>query len=76
LQLLIWDALDLAPRAKPKAYTLLEGVTRFQVRFVDPDGAWQTSWPQAAFRGRNPRGVEVSLTLAGGRTITRLVALP
>jgi general secretion pathway protein J len=76
LQLLIWDALDLAPRAQPKAYTLLEGVTRFQVRFVDPNGEWQPNWPQAAFRGRNPRGVEVSLTLSGGRTVTRLVVLP
>jgi general secretion pathway protein J len=76
LELMLWDALDLAPRSVPTALPLLEHVQSFDVRFVDKAGAWQLAWPVAANAPQPPRGTEVAMKLESGETITRLFLLP
>ncbi|WP_269530757.1 type II secretion system minor pseudopilin GspJ [Chitinimonas sp. BJYL2] len=76
LELLIWDALDLAPRSAPTALALLEGVDALSLRFLDRSGQWYLAWPQGQQAAQTPRAVEIKLTLTGGDTITRLFVLP
>ena len=120
LELLLWNALDLAPRSSPTALPIslptsssavtkasgvavceptwkvmpsslaacraftsslaalarLDKVKTFALRFLDGAGQWQLSWPQGAEAAQLPRGVEVTITLESGETVTRLFALP
>ncbi|GAB3248392.1 GspJ family type II secretion system protein [Chitinimonas naiadis] len=76
LELLLWNALDLAPRSSPTALAMLDKVKTFSLRFLDGAGQWQLSWPQGAEAAQLPRGVEVTITLESGETVTRLFALP
>ncbi|MBV8468099.1 MAG: type II secretion system minor pseudopilin GspJ [Burkholderiales bacterium] len=76
LELLLWDTLDLGPRAVPTALPLLDHVASLDFRYVDKSGQWQFSWPLSVALQQPPRGVEVKITLESGETITRLFALP
>lgn len=76
LEMLLWDAVDLAPRSEPQVHRLLEGVERFEVRFIDATGQWQLSWPVGPEVNLPPRGVELTLGFPGGDSVRRLVALP
>jgi general secretion pathway protein J len=80
LELLSWPAVDLAPRATPSASTLLENVTRIELRFLDRQRQWQTKWPQPALSSGPPeslpRAVQMILTLASGAAYTRTIPLP
>jgi general secretion pathway protein J len=80
LELLAWPALDQAPRATPSASTLLENVSRIELRFLDRQNQWQTKWPQFAQGGGPPetlpRAVQMVLTLASGAAYTRTIPLP
>jgi general secretion pathway protein J len=76
LELLLWDTLDLGPRAVPTALPLLDHVASLSFRFVDKAGQWQLSWPQSITLQQPPRGVEVKMVLESGETITRMFALP
>jgi general secretion pathway protein J len=76
LELLLWNGLDLAPRSAPTALPLLDHVARFDLRYLDRAGQWQLAWPQSATALQPPRGVEVTLALDSGESVTRLYALP
>lgn len=76
LEMLMWGDLDQAPRSQPQVLLLLDGVRDFSVRFLDNSGQWQLTWPPGGNPNLPPRGVELAMTLRGGDTITRLVALP
>jgi len=70
--LLRWMALDQPMSAEPKRYALLQGVSEFHLRYMSADGQWNEQWPLAGQTGGIPRAVEVKVTLAGGKQITRL----
>lgn len=76
LEMLMWGDIDQAPRTQPQVLLLQDGVREFGVRFLDNSGQWQLTWPPGGNPNLLPRGVELSMTLSGGDTITRLVALP
>ena len=80
LELLSWPALDQAPRATPSPSTLLENVSRIELRYLDGQNRWQNKWPQLATGGGPPeslpRGVQLVLTMASGASYTRTIALP
>lgn len=73
--MLRWPGLDQAPRSKPVRYTVLEGVREFRLRYLDKSGIWQLQWQYPTDLNRLPQAVEVSLTLVGGESISRLFAL-
>lgn len=73
--LLRWPALDQAPSATPTRNTLLEGVTEFNLFYLDPSNNWQEQWPPAGMVAGTPLAVEIKLILASGEQITRIFAL-
>ncbi|MBU2292993.1 MAG: type II secretion system minor pseudopilin GspJ [Gammaproteobacteria bacterium] len=46
-----WTVLDQAQDSQPQVQQALDGVTRLQLRYLDQEGIWQTSWPPL---GNNP----------------------
>lgn len=77
LELLLWNNLDLGPRVAPTALPMLDHIKSFTPRFIDNNGQSQLVWPQGGQTADNlPRGVEITLTMDTGETITRLFALP
>jgi general secretion pathway protein J len=77
IERLSWNGLDAAPREEPTAVAVLKSVRAFDLRFLDPNGEWQATWglpgnPDAKL----PAAVEVTLQLASGERIVRLVDLP
>ncbi|MDD0842615.1 type II secretion system minor pseudopilin GspJ [Pseudomonas sp. Gutcm_11s] len=42
-----WPVLDQAQDSQPRVQQALEGVTRFELRFLDLEGRWLQSWPPA-----------------------------
>ena len=55
---------------------LLPGVTAVDWQFLGTD--WSANWPPEAVLGaaENPRAVELTLTLAGGKALRRVAVLP
>ncbi|KAF0814299.1 Type II secretion system protein J [Andreprevotia sp. IGB-42] len=81
LEMLLWDSLDLAPRAIPQVFTLMPDVDSFTVWFLDADNVWQANWPNkqpgtTTVSMTPPRGIRVQLARKGGQQIERVYALP
>lgn len=70
--LLRWMALDQPVNAEPRRYALLEGVSQFDLRYLDADKKWSDSWPPPGRTEGIPMAVEVKLTFTGGHPITRV----
>lgn len=65
-----WEVLDRAQDSKPYDAEMLEGVKRFEVRFVGDDGEPVESWSGDA--EQLPMAVEVTLELEDWGQLTRL----
>ena len=74
---LTWAGIDAAPRDEPIATPVLKNVTSLAFRFLDVHGEWNTSWGIPG-NGQDtaPNGVEVTVQLASGEKIVRLIDLP
>lgn len=72
--LLRWPSLDQAPRVQPVRYTVLEGVLKFKLRYLDATKIWQLQWVPPDPMSM-PRAVEAKITLKSGDVITRIFAL-
>ncbi len=48
LHRLSWEQLDRAPGAKPVDIVVLQGVSHWQLRYLDSAGQWQQVWPEPA----------------------------
>lgn len=70
--LLRWMALDQPANSEPRRYALLEGVSEFHLRYMSADGQWNEQWPLNGQASGIPVAVEVKLTLADSKQITRL----
>ena len=71
---LMWSSVDASPREDPQAVPVIASVTALGFRFLDNKGEWRRNW-----EGTNdavPAAVEVTLQLASGETIVRLVDMP
>lgn len=76
IERLSWAGLDAAPRDEPVAVPVLAGVGALGVRFLDPRGEWRAQWGLPGSGEALPLAVEVTLTLASGERIVRLVDMP
>ena len=79
-----WNVLDRAQDSEPLESVMLDGVEKLELRFLDADRQWQSSWPSNPLTGQlsnpasgvPPRAIEVTVeTKAEGR-ITRLFRVP
>jgi general secretion pathway protein J len=79
LERLTWPVLDAAPRVRPQASALLEGVVALEWVYLGADGVQGAVWPRGQANGGATRGtpdaVSVRMTLANGDQISRLIAL-
>ena len=77
IERLAWAGVDAAPREEPTAVTVLQPVSALAFRFLDARGEWRSSWglPGSAETAL-PAAVEMTLQLASGEKIVRLVDLP
>src|SRR5437899_2662647 len=74
VEVLYWASYDRPRGALPTAYTLLDGVARFELAYLTRRGAWADAWPRTGERDL-PRAIRVRLTLASGEAIERWLAL-
>jgi len=72
---LSWAGVDAAPREEPQAISVLAPVRALSFRFLDPRSLeWRTTWPGGS--ELLPAAVEVTVELASGERVVRLVDLP
>jgi general secretion pathway protein J len=77
IERLAWAGADAAPREEPSAVAVLKPVSALAFRFLDTNGEWRTTWGlPGAGDSPLPAAVEVTLQLASGEKIVRLVDLP
>jgi len=69
---LMWTSPDASPREEPSAIPVLASVSSLEFRFLDK-GEWKRNWEPGP---RVPAAVEVTLRLASGEAIVRLMDLP
>ena len=76
-----WTVLDQAQDSQPQVQQALDGVTRLQLRYLDQEGAWQTSWPPLDNKPddalkRLPQAVELILVHRRYGELRRVLRLP
>lgn len=74
-----WPVLDQAQDSQPQVQQVLDGVSGWQVRYLDQDGNWQDSWPGGVDEqslGTLPRAVELRLEHRHYGVLRRLFRLP
>jgi len=77
VQRLAWAGIDAAPRDEPTPVTVLANVTSLAFRFLDPQGEWRTVWGAPGSNETTlPAAVEMTVDLASGERIVRMVDLP
>ena len=84
LERVYWVVLDRAVDSEPRVQKVLGGVETLAVRYLDPEGNWQTDWPppQNAQGGdddelsRLPQAVELTLEHKRYGKLVRLLRLP
>jgi general secretion pathway protein J len=75
IERLTWAGVDAAPREEPLAVTVLSPARSLSFRFMDSrTGDWRPTWPGST--DLLPAAVEVTVELASGERIVRLVDLP
>lgn len=70
LEMLLWQ-----DSSRVKVYPLLARVERFDLAFLEDDRNWRKDWPENS-KILRPRGVSVSIGLAGRGDFERVFALP
>ncbi|MGZ5685351.1 MAG: type II secretion system protein GspJ, partial [Usitatibacter sp.] len=73
---LTWAGVAAAPRDEPAAVAVLGSVSMLGLRFLDPRGEWRASWGLPGSSETVPAAVEVTVQLASGEKIVRLIDLP
>ena len=69
--------MDVAPREEPVAISVLSPVRALSFRFLDPaSGEWRTAWGLPGASQPLPAAVEMTVQLASGERIVRLMDLP
>lgn len=72
---LAWTAVDAAPRSSVASTPVLEDVRALSFRFLDRSLEWRRDWALPATQG-TPLAVEMTVEMAGGERIVRLVEVP
>jgi general secretion pathway protein J len=74
IEVLYWPRLDNVATKDPAAYALADGIARFRVLQLAPNGQWSDRWPLPNLQAL-PRGVRVDIELADGSVVERWLAL-
>ncbi len=72
---LAWPSVDSGPRAEVAVLPVLADVRSLAFRFMDRTFEWRREWAVPATQGL-PLAVEMTVELAGGEKIVRIVELP
>ena len=81
-QRLYWPVLDQAQDSQPRVQQALDGVKRFELRFLDLEGRWLQDWPPANASSADealtqlPRAVELILEHRYYGELRRLWRMP
>ena len=75
IELWLWSGLDIAPNSVPARYALLDGVTAFELRYLNGALAWVDSWPVSTTDDAILRAVQLRLILVSGEEIVRIFEL-
>lgn len=75
VELWLWPALDIAPGTLPARYTVLTGVTAFELHYLDSKLAWVDAWPNSAADPPIPQAVRLRLALVSGEEVERVFGL-
>ncbi|QKK01831.1 MAG: type II secretion system minor pseudopilin GspJ [Pseudomonadota bacterium] len=70
-----WPVTDRVAATRQRSETVLAGVKRFELRYLDAGGDWRERWPLDASVRELPRAIEVTLELEPLGRIRRLVVL-
>ena len=74
---LTWGGVDAAPREEATATPILASASALAFRFLDPKSLeWRPTWSPPGTDEGLPAAVEVTLTLASGERIVRLIDMP
>ena len=74
---LAWTGVDAAPREDPSPVAVLRGVGALGFRFLDARGEWRPGWGLPGNADMTlPAAIEMTLQLASGEKIVRLLDLP
>jgi general secretion pathway protein J len=76
IERLAWAGVDAAPRDEPTGVPVLDGVSALEFRFLDPRGEWRIAWGLPGSGENAPAAIEMTLLLASGEKIMRLMDLP
>lgn len=76
-----WNILDQAQDSQPQVQQALDGVTRLQLRYLDEDGDWLSTWPPVERSGDEaledlPRAVELVIEHRRYGELRRVLRLP
>jgi type II secretion system protein J len=74
VQVLYWPTFDRRADVVPTAYTLVDGVARFRIDYLDARGAWSERWPVLG-EPPLPRALRVQLALEDGTLVERTLVL-
>ncbi|MEO6925049.1 MAG: type II secretion system protein GspJ [Rhodanobacter sp.] len=75
IELWLWPGLDLPPNVLPARYTVLRGVTAFDLQYLDAALVWVNAWPTSPGDTAIPRAVRLRIVLTSGEQIVRVFAL-
>lgn len=80
IELVLWPALDTAPRSAPQAYPALRNVSEAQWQALDRAGNWQDVWRSTSVGAAGtpatyPAALRLNLKLATGERYVRVFAL-
>jgi general secretion pathway protein J len=71
IERLTWSSVDASPREEPSVVPILTSVSGLELRFLDTNGEWRRNWNGSPTPV--PAAIEVTLKLASGESIVRLV---
>ena len=72
---LAWSGVDSGPRDSAAATAVLQDVRALAFRFLDKSGEWRSDWALPGMPGV-PLAVEMTVELASGERIVRVVDIP
>ena len=78
IELLLRPGLDQVSDVIPSRYTLLRGVDKMEIEYLDRDLVWAKRWPGAAQADKVdaiPRAVRIRIVLTSGEELIRIFAL-
>lgn len=75
IELWLWPGPDVTPDVQPARYSVLSGVTKLEIEYMNVDLAWVGAWPGSPRDGAIPKAVRMRIARVSGGEIVRVFAL-